>query len=490
MAKNIRCSNENCRTEITPTWRKIGTKPYCNACAVYAKRHNGKNRPLSQVQNDNNKLIKKIITINRPRKYMKENTNKRKNYKTTRTNKFTFVFKNTDVKQKNKKNTYERKVEFRKEKEKEKEKGEQEEEEEEEYVNNYKYDNDENEDDSDYNEEEEDDGDDDEEYNYNEDDSDVYQEEESQNENEKEKEPERGNEDEKSEEFFRNYKGSLMLKELLNEQKTCEVNRENQVFNSTYRKRKKKFNKRGTKTKKKPKSCTEPFKSTSYLKKESKPKQSRLGDSNQILKKKSISPFFHKSKSENEMDSNDNRNRSNRIHRIQETNKNFIGHNLNITTRLNNSSSMIFDTNSSFLTTSESSTSFDHDLQEDIFKFSSRTKKRKKLRKRRKKQIVSEMENKSVPFKRNECVAIRSNENQEIFAIIKGFYRSIKSNNIYIKVRWLLPKIHPFHPQWKLLDTKRLQKSDFQMGELEHIYQPISSVTRKLNFRFEDEKIY
>ncbi|KAJ6237370.1 trans-acting t-cell-specific transcription factor gata-3 [Anaeramoeba flamelloides] len=490
MTNNIRCSNENCRTETTPIWRKIGTQLFCNACAIYSKRHNGQNRPLSQVQNDNNKLIRKIITINRPKKYFRKPKNPRRNSRTTRTHQTTFVFKNTyekhkNIKNSNKKAQKRKEKEKVKEKEKEKEKVVEEEIGKDELYDEWKDDNYQNDEDSEYNKEEEfGDDDDDDEYNENEDDAEVDYNFSRVEEPQKDKDKE----EEKPKDFYTNYKGSLTLKELLNEQQTDEIHKKNQVSDSAYRKRKKKLYKRGTKTKRKPKQWPEPFESTSYLKTESSPKESGLGNPNCDVKRKSISPFFHKSNSENEMDQIDHRNRSNRIHRNHETNNNLIGYNFDITTRLNNSSNFIFDTNSSFITTSESSTSFDHDLQEDVFKFSSRTKKRKKLRKRRKKQIISETENKSVNFKRNECVAIRSNENQEIFAIIKGFYRSTKTNNIYIKVRWLLPKIHPFHPQWKLLNTKQLQKSDFQLGELESIYQPISSVTRKLNFRFDDEK--
>ncbi|KAJ5080107.1 pannier [Anaeramoeba ignava] len=42
---SITCSNPSCRTKKTPLWRKVNDLYYCNACAIYRRRH-GRDRPI------------------------------------------------------------------------------------------------------------------------------------------------------------------------------------------------------------------------------------------------------------------------------------------------------------------------------------------------------------------------------------------------------------------------------------------------------------
>ncbi|KAJ3431422.1 hypothetical protein M0812_03104 [Anaeramoeba flamelloides] len=45
------CSNPNCGTNTTPSWRRIKGKIFCNACAVYSFRHQGELRPSRKRKN-------------------------------------------------------------------------------------------------------------------------------------------------------------------------------------------------------------------------------------------------------------------------------------------------------------------------------------------------------------------------------------------------------------------------------------------------------
>ncbi|KAJ6240873.1 gata-type transcription factor-related [Anaeramoeba flamelloides] len=68
------CSNPNCRSTKTPSWRRVNGKIYCNACAIYAKRHNGEMRPIKKKKNN---------TTNKKKKKKSKNPNQNKKRRLT-----------------------------------------------------------------------------------------------------------------------------------------------------------------------------------------------------------------------------------------------------------------------------------------------------------------------------------------------------------------------------------------------------------------------
>ncbi|KAJ3427582.1 box a-binding factor-related [Anaeramoeba flamelloides] len=97
-----------------------------------------------------------------------------------------------------------------------------------------------------------------------------------------------------------------------------------------------------------------------------------------------------------------------------------------------------------------------------------------------------QVENKIVNFRKGDCVAIWVPQQPEIYAVILDFKKSSKTQQVYIQVRWLLPKVHPFHQNHFNFNTRQLKRNDFDLGEFEKILQPIGSIKRKLNFTLVD----
>ncbi|KAJ3423947.1 hypothetical protein M0812_29578 [Anaeramoeba flamelloides] len=70
-----KCSNPNCLTAVTPSWRRIDGKLFCNACAIYSRRHEGKLRPKRKAKNPKNSPTKQRQTKNKtknPRKRLNQ----------------------------------------------------------------------------------------------------------------------------------------------------------------------------------------------------------------------------------------------------------------------------------------------------------------------------------------------------------------------------------------------------------------------------------
>ncbi|KAJ6252804.1 transcription factor gata-4 [Anaeramoeba flamelloides] len=435
MSKEIRCSNKHCGTTDTPIWRKIGNKQYCNACGMYSKRHNGQDRPPDQIHNKNEKVIRRIITIKRPQKYFKRPTKRREFYNPTKTTHTIVHFKNSTEKKKNLNShsespkMIEEKKEQKPEKEKKKEKQKQKDKEKEKEKVKVKV---------------------------------------------KEKEIETKREIEYSDDSYEPSTPSSEDESMERFSSQLNTDREmsrDNFANYNLRNKKKLNSKWGTKIKNNPNYKSEPLEWNKGTETESNLIHIECDQENKNFEKNQNSFGFSISKSDNEIDEMSEMNETNEIHDRQS---------MDLSTTMDSTSFSIFDSNTSLMTTSDSTTSIENEIPKDFLHFASRTKKLQK--KPPPKQIIYETENKSVNFKRGECVAISPDKRQEIFAIIRGFYKSTKSNKVYIKVRWLLPKIHPFHPDWRLLNTKQLTKFDFRLGNFEPIYQPVSCVTRKLGF--------
>ncbi|KAJ6234179.1 gata-type transcription factor srea [Anaeramoeba flamelloides] len=436
MSKENKCSNKYCGTTDTPIWRKIDNKLYCNACGMYSKRHNGQDRPPDQIHNKNERMIRRIITINRPQKYFKRPTKRREFYNPTKTTHTIVHFKNSTEK-KNNSNTFsgletiiEEKVQGHKrekENEKENEKGKNKE-----------------------------------------------KEKEKRKEKVKEKEIEINGEIEYSDD---SYEPTTLTSEdesaweFSDKMNTVQERQQDNFANYNLRHKEKYKPKWGTKIKNNPNCNSEPLKSNRGTEASSNLIQIESDQENKNFEKNQNIFGFNISKSDNEIDEMDE---------MDEANETCRGQSMDMATTMDNTSFSIFDSNTSFLTTSESSISIENEIPKDFLHFASRTNRSRKRPPT--KQIIYETENKSVKFKRGECVAISTDGRQEIFAIICGFYKSTKSKKVYIKVRWLLPKIHPFHPDWHRLNTKQLTKFDFRMGNFEPIYQSVGCVTRKLGF--------
>ncbi|KAJ3431669.1 gata zinc finger domain-containing [Anaeramoeba flamelloides] len=78
------CSNPNCRSTKTPSWRRVNGIIFCNACAIYAKRHNGEMRPAKKKKPTNtNKKNNKQKKSNQTNKKKLKNPNHHKKRKLT-----------------------------------------------------------------------------------------------------------------------------------------------------------------------------------------------------------------------------------------------------------------------------------------------------------------------------------------------------------------------------------------------------------------------
>ncbi|KAJ3427143.1 transcription factor gata-4 [Anaeramoeba flamelloides] len=97
-----------------------------------------------------------------------------------------------------------------------------------------------------------------------------------------------------------------------------------------------------------------------------------------------------------------------------------------------------------------------------------------------------EVENKTTNLRKGDCVAIRVPRQPEIYAVILDFKKSSKTQKVFVQVRWLLPKVHPFHQNHFNFNIGQLKRNDFDLGDFEKILQPVGSIKRKLNFRFVD----
>ncbi|KAJ6236548.1 transcription factor gata-4 [Anaeramoeba flamelloides] len=75
------CSNPNCQTTTTPSWRRIKGQLFCNACAIYSRRHQGKLRPKRKL-----KTQKKSLPKQRQTNKKTKNTRKRLNQRILITN--------------------------------------------------------------------------------------------------------------------------------------------------------------------------------------------------------------------------------------------------------------------------------------------------------------------------------------------------------------------------------------------------------------------
>ncbi|KAJ6251873.1 gata zinc finger domain-containing [Anaeramoeba flamelloides] len=85
-----------------------------------------------------------------------------------------------------------------------------------------------------------------------------------------------------------------------------------------------------------------------------------------------------------------------------------------------------------------------------------------------------------------DCVGMRLQDGSEIYAIIQLFLKEkYGKGNSFCKVIWLIPKIQSYKTDTQEFNPMELSPQDFIVGNVEPLAQPITCITRKLNFRID-----